>query len=434
MPDILRRIVRGQRLDPLPRRLRRRWGSRVRIILDRSERLVPFWEELNGVARRLLRLFPRGMVEMALAQDGSERPWLVDSRGGRRPWTSPEPGSLVLVLGDLGCLAGAEASRAFDRWEGMGQELRARECRTAAVTPCPPARWLPARFWTMVPMEGGGPGARPSQEEREAAALRLLRLLSPAARVEPGLLREIRRLAGMDAGVEADVWTHPFMACRYQEAGGLDVARVRELRRAFAEDESPEMREDVILRMHRWRAGAADLVWYEELLQLPEAILPSEIRENDLAAARNHFTARGLELVAAGYTGREWFRQVDARAGHNLYGQGDQALKRVLQGMYLEARRGDPEHNLPAGFDLRLLPPVHEKPRPIDLWQRGCHCLAGAAAGGYLGTIRSRQDLVSVEAVAEPWQPPPTTILPSGNPAPRPPGPRIGAGMSMGRG
>ncbi len=102
VPAMLRQVERGRLLDRLPRRRRRRWGTAIQIIFDRSERLVPFYEDQERVAGHLSRLFPTHALERATMEDGSDEPVLTD-RDGRPAWCRlPSPGTLVIVLGIWG--------------------------------------------------------------------------------------------------------------------------------------------------------------------------------------------------------------------------------------------------------------------------------------------------------------------------------------------
>jgi formylglycine-generating enzyme required for sulfatase activity len=130
----------------------------------------------------------------------------------------PAPGTPVLVLGDLGC--NDRPAHRRQRWLRFGARLKRAGCPPAALTPCPPRRWDGelARLFDLacwdrtarLPRQrgraaGGGPGLG------EDAADTLLALLSPAIRVEPGLLRAARLLlpAGQaDVGAEASAWNH----------------------------------------------------------------------------------------------------------------------------------------------------------------------------------------------------------------------------------
>jgi len=217
----LHHLARARQIDRLPRRRQRRWGDRLHIIDDRSRRLTPFWEDQNEIHYWLHQLFPRHAVTHGRYFEGLTRPWCFGPDGSLgNDYALPPPGTVVLVLGDLGCLAPWSGPAAF--WLAFGQHLRAAGCHPVALLPCPPARCPAAltRIWQVLAWEiAAPPPATPPSSDPAAAALspvdQLLRLLSPAIRVEPGLLRQMRRLLGAgqhDAATEAEFWQHGAIA------------------------------------------------------------------------------------------------------------------------------------------------------------------------------------------------------------------------------
>jgi hypothetical protein len=146
-PDIeamIRRLGKGRMLDRVPRRSRLRWGAGVQIIVDRGERLVPFDADQAQVASRLASLFPRHAVEFALAFDGMGEPVMVGPDDTFTDYRVPVAGTLVVVLGDLGCLA-SDPCQVAAGWAALGRKLSGAGCR--------PVPWSRAR------RRAGSPGA-----------------------------------------------------------------------------------------------------------------------------------------------------------------------------------------------------------------------------------------------------------------------------------
>jgi hypothetical protein len=213
IPAIVRRLSEGALLDRVPRERRRRWGPRLQIILDRSDRLVPYWADQDLVAGALARLVPEHTLELALFWEDLREPRLAGEGQTLGPYRLPPPGSLILVLGDLGCLA-ADDPLAARPWRDLGRRLAEGGCRAVALIPGPSSRFdrTLAQHWQMIPWgRSRGPAiADPVQLRRRAE--RLLRLVSPAVRIEPGFLRAVRLLLPpeeADAATEADAWQHP---------------------------------------------------------------------------------------------------------------------------------------------------------------------------------------------------------------------------------
>ena len=126
----------------------------------------------------------------------------------------PEPGTTVVVLGDLGCLDG-DGVRARESWIERGRRYREHGNRPVALVPCDPAS-VPeelTRDWTIIPWEGtvasGKAALSPDEAGRggrtdpHAALVRAARgtVADPrgppaAARRPPGCRHRIAGLAG----------------------------------------------------------------------------------------------------------------------------------------------------------------------------------------------------------------------------------------------
>ena len=65
------------------------------------------------------------------------------------------------------------------------------------------------------------------------AVERLLTALSPASRIEPGLLRDLRRLLELPAAVESLAWQQRALSSRSSVAATLRAGAVGEFRSAF---------------------------------------------------------------------------------------------------------------------------------------------------------------------------------------------------------
>ncbi|WP_227657457.1 formylglycine-generating enzyme family protein [Candidatus Magnetaquicoccus inordinatus] len=395
---IVQRFLQSRALDPLPLRQHRRWGRGVQLILDRSEHLIPLQEDLDQVAMRLAGLFGPQAVEYALLLDPRQGPQLSTLSGTCQKYRLPEPGTLVVVLGDLGQLAphSAELQR---YWQQLGEALRRRGCRAMALTPVPFSRCQPERLpaWKMLPLAGEQRRRRAEARQLTAQAERLLRLLSPAIRIEPGLLRAVRLLMGAaaDAGTEIDAWNHPLMAGRSRVAGVLDPQELPRLRADFAQLEPLSLQQKVVQTIRDWRAGLSPEVWYEELLHLSEQQLPETIRQRDLLAAQNFFKTLPSKLKQESrVTMLSWFRRVVSRSLPEFLHSGDEELQVALQTLYREACADNLEQEFVQGMDLRLLPIDHEQPINLYLGQSGGELIASAEKpiGSSLGILRSRQN------------------------------------------
>jgi hypothetical protein len=304
VPALLRAWDRGEILHRVPRVPRHVWAGRASVWVDRSARLVPFWSDQTEVCRRLRAACGRSGLDVRLL-DAETQAWSVARRGDMLAGIRPDPESPVLVLGDLGAY-GSAAERAA--WLRTARRLRCTLtlARIAALVPVPRGRWDPqvAEAWGAAPWERGrtsaSANARQDSSFWQARAERLLRVTSPAALVQPGLLRELRRILPApeaDAASEADAFCH--MDVRAADASGIVLhpeAAVK-WRRAFASEETSAVKARVSESIGRWHAGLpAELVRAETLAWL--SLVPAGVaRPPSDAADAIDFAAR-LEASA----------------------------------------------------------------------------------------------------------------------------------------
>ncbi|WP_437636217.1 SUMF1/EgtB/PvdO family nonheme iron enzyme [Sorangium sp. So ce854] len=303
VPALLRAWSRGEIVRRVPRVPQRTWTARASVWVDRSPRLVPFWSDQADVCRRLRRTCGRSGLHVRLL-DGRTQARRLGRHGDLLAGFRPAPGIPVLVLGDLGAY-GSPGERAA--WLRTARRLRRAGVRVAALVPSPEARWDPhvARAWAAAPWErgrrrGGAVGRREPRfwEER---ALRLLRLASPAALVQPGLLRAMRRLLPAwqaDAATEADAWSHADV--RAADATGLvlHAEATERLRRQFAAEVEADLKRRVSAAIGRWHEAlpkellrAETLVWHA-LVPSAVAAPPGDIADAQAFVQRLAVSAR----------------------------------------------------------------------------------------------------------------------------------------------
>ncbi|MGH8549829.1 MAG: hypothetical protein ACRERU_14740 [Methylococcales bacterium] len=179
--ELVRRLGQGRMLRRLPRRRYPGWGPCVRVILDRSTRLIPYWQDQERVLAALVRLLPPEGVELSVFQEGSDAPEML-GKAENRARRLPAPGTLILVLGDLGCLSRDRDDLRL--WRGLGAQWRAAGCRPVGLLPAWP---LPDQgslrpHFILLPWERPRGHAARDRSERDVAVQRLLGLLSPAVR------------------------------------------------------------------------------------------------------------------------------------------------------------------------------------------------------------------------------------------------------------
>ncbi len=145
---------RGRFLASMPRTSRTIWGRSVQVLVDRSRRLIPYWDDQSLVCGALRSTYPpEGYSEVVLPEGRFEPSWM--RVGGQVvEYTLPPPGSAVVALGDLGALARG-GSRLIALWAERGRRLRDLEVTPLALVPfrraaCPEEL---SRYWTILPWE-----------------------------------------------------------------------------------------------------------------------------------------------------------------------------------------------------------------------------------------------------------------------------------------
>ncbi len=408
---IVRRLSCGQWLDRLPHEQRRRWGPCLQLVIDRSEHLVPYWTDQDQVRGELARLFAAQDLEQAVFHEGLDEPRLLGASAsdGYRP----PPGGIVLVLGDLGCLT----SRAADEdnpWLDLGRRITVAGSRPVALLPCPLER-CPAALrcdWQLIPWERPRGSAVTDHRILRARAERLLRLLSPAVRIEPGLLRAVRLSLGADeadAGTESDVWQHPAIASTHSDAATLDPNRAKDLRAAFA-DEPLERQRRILALLRVWRGPLPQEIWFEEIRDLARASLEALPEAADLEDARRFFDSIGdrLEPTSDGPADTAvgaWMGRVRGRATDDFWTI-DEVGTRLLRLDWLRNRHR-PDYRLPVPCDPAVLPPPPgQAEHRYALRQEGdglvvvpappTVAISATDAGSYLGALRTVNRLVQI--------------------------------------
>jgi formylglycine-generating enzyme required for sulfatase activity len=401
---IVDRLVRCELLHRLPRQRRRRWGPSLQIIVDRSVRLIPYWADQCEAVTALQRVYPHSHFQVALLGEGKTEPWICLPEEKAGPYRLPEAKTPILVLGDLGGLARDDGA-AWRWWLERGQFFLENGNRPLALVPCHPDRCPHelAQIWTILPWERAtGPETHAlSPEETDRVIRRILALLSISQRVEPRMIRAVRRLlpeSRSDAGIESLVWQDESLHGRSSDAAAFDLLSASVLRERFRHNE-PALRRQVLERVGAMLRDTYEGLWYAAVLGLEDEVDPREYQR----ALRWSRWWRGR--LAANPAFRDlagdypvWFRHVlrsmPARAFQGRAGA-------TLQGIFTQVN--EPDEPLPAAFDPMLLPGAGE-PCTVVLAQAGNDLVArphqpGVYPGSQLGLIRTRNRRIKVEQI-----------------------------------
>jgi formylglycine-generating enzyme required for sulfatase activity len=395
---------RGRFLAVLPSSSRKVWGRSVQVFVDRARRLIPYWEDQTRACRALREFYPPEGYTQVILPEGCSEP--SSMRIGRQmvEYQPPTPGTAVVALSDLGVLARGGSSLVA-LWAERGRRLRELDVKPLAVVPfrraaCP--REL-SRYWTILPWETSADADAPALGDEESAALvlQILTLLSFTLRVEPQLIRFIRRLlptARSEPGVESLVWQHNAFTDPHCEAAELSPSLSDSLRAALARQD-PETRKRIYERVEVSHSRVYEGVWYAEMGNLgnDDFIDQSQrLRMYEWFESQEQLL-RSTIAAGEGPSLEAWHTEVSDRLLTACQNRG--RLGEVLHRIWAIVHRDDPAALLPPGADLRLLP--LETERTIELCHRGDRLVASVdrRAGSPLALIRTHQSRLKVELV-----------------------------------
>ena len=315
--QLIRTAAKAQPIRRLPRLKRLSWAARACVIVDRRNALAPFWDDFDSTIEMLARMRGKEGLIVRTVQEAM-----------------PEPGVPVLLMGDLGRCSQDATLREY--WLAFGRDLLRQGNTLSALLPCPRDRWEAelAGLWLSGCWNGGERLPRQGQRavvapddalttERAARVEAVLTLLSPALRVEPGLLRLLAALGGGGAGVEFDVWNSQEVA-----RTPLAIALFPEvaLRRRVGFSQLDEQTKDSVRQwIEAFHAGCSPTLRAREILNLAESGVPGIAERADEARktlrranARLFHIARNGDTKAAECTGLfEWQAREVARVAED---------------------------------------------------------------------------------------------------------------------
>jgi formylglycine-generating enzyme required for sulfatase activity len=403
---VVSQIARGLLVRRLPCRSLKRWGERVQVILDRSDRLVPYWDDQVQVLNRLKRIIPEHGLEVFVGSS-------PDSGPIRKLGESYTGGS-VLVLGDLGALQ-LSGDRLQEAWQAWGQALRESGCHPLALVPCA-VDGIPSGLRQTFTVSSWQPLPHAHVEDpddRRKAVERLLGLLSPAIRIEPGLLREVRTLlpgpgdAAADASLESELWQHPTVVSRHVSAATLDAEHASKVLMPQFENESQPLRSAVLDVIRKWRHPLPAEVWLQEVMRLaPDSrrLVPDQDWK-DAQSALNFLarkaTAPGGEMGAVrDYLGRALARVTDAAWSDREIGPVYRMLHRAILSESQPPEGWDPAEE-DRGDTLFTLE-IRQQGRELTFSATGPVAQSAGRGGSPFGWIQTTNKTIRVDADAPP--------------------------------
>lgn len=198
-------------------------------------------------------------------------------------------------MGDLGALQ-LGSSRLAIAWFRWAREITDRgHIRLVALVPCAVER-ISSRLQSVVEVRSWKPDTNAQVQDvqlRRDIVERLLVLLAPVVRLEPGLLRAVRLMLpeATDASLETDVWQHQAISSRHCEAATLDWQYAKQ--HLLPKMRRDELAKDAMELVKQWRYAFCDepRIWLEEVLRIPPEVRDALVTDADIgnayAAIRN---------------------------------------------------------------------------------------------------------------------------------------------------
>ncbi|MFE7093127.1 hypothetical protein [Streptomyces erythrochromogenes] len=181
----------------------------VQILVDQGLGMQPFRRDQMHMVQRAREVLGPHLTEVLFFADDPLH-GVIEPDGDLGPYRPPATGGMVLVLSDLGLGGPPEPRTTARHWTRFAELVADSGSHVATLTPYPPDR-RPA--WTAVlnPLTWDDTDGSPSADVHDLAVL-----LSLATRIEPELIRAIRRelLPDLGAVAEADLWFSPWIAAR----------------------------------------------------------------------------------------------------------------------------------------------------------------------------------------------------------------------------
>jgi len=406
---VVDRLSRAEELAYLPKKPRRGWGSELQFIGDLRREMTPYFRDQAYVRSNLRRYFTKDSFSRAEYLDTGQ---LIMSGywDERRPYRLPSPGSLVIACSDMG-IGGAEDVRKF--WLDLGQRLLDHRCRPIALLPTSSIADDPElkRVWSLLAWDCKSHPSSPDEQAEQLEHLKVL--LSPAVRIDPSFLREVRSLIGADASIESRFLQCPELKSSCCVAASFEAEEARQLRVRF-EDKDAAMRRTVLESLRYWRGHLAPEVYYAELLFLSPENQQLLSKPEEVDSAKDFFLQLGKRVdqgeVIDGFGG--WFRSLRARIPARIWN--DPALKPVFQKLWSVAYRSEPNSEPPVAYDPAHAPVDLE--RPVQTWQlyqqglniafhsRDLTTTDTPNQGSWLGEIRSRSGEIALQPIDPFWQ------------------------------
>ncbi|MEF8731813.1 MAG: hypothetical protein V5B40_07850 [Candidatus Accumulibacter meliphilus] len=142
--QLVRRVVEGRLPPRLPRQHSATLARGCQLLLDFSDSMLPWWEDLRELARQLVGVLGEDRVAVFDFDSTPEKAgrWLPgkDAEQDWQPW-QPEPGRPILAATDFGIQGLPPRSRPDAGWPKLIKDCRAPGCPLIVLVPWSPEYW-----------------------------------------------------------------------------------------------------------------------------------------------------------------------------------------------------------------------------------------------------------------------------------------------------
>ncbi len=204
---IIDKSTKCEPLDVMPWKAKPSWPNELVIVADFSRHLSPYFDDYLLLTRNLMKWF-KARLKVIVCTDAERQTYFYDGKT-RDGFPSINSKVGVLYLGDLGFLN--QQTQCTAQWRAVGAYLKRREANVEALLTVDPRDWLTGlggyfllNAWEPNPISpsypSGGLALDPNSAEQ---ATQLLRYLSLAFELTPGMIRDARKQLGMGVSVES---------------------------------------------------------------------------------------------------------------------------------------------------------------------------------------------------------------------------------------
>jgi len=295
-PDTARLVQQAARREiirKIPRKQRFYWAAKARVLIDINDDNFPYRRDFLHLRDRLLQVRGNEGLDVQYIYDepGSYVARYQQQREFIEPWNSPEQGTPILILSDLGMHS--QSRQTLYGWLAFGQMLNAQGFRAMVLMPVA-ERHIDSRLllffdcivWdraSRLKLIKGDYLAEKDNRNHPQSIDQLLSYFFAAVRVDSGLLRAVRHLlpGGYDIGHETAIWRHAAVVSEGDEWGWRAGSKSNYLEQAqcLIDALPPEQKLKLVELIGRYYALFPDELYFEAMyslkllgLQLPKVV------------------------------------------------------------------------------------------------------------------------------------------------------------------